>query len=208
MSNEEKAKLDNIAHLQNICEKTKHEGHLPKPISIDNNNNNDNNTNSAICSGMNIRRERTRREKIEMEMKKWSKKVENQKSAIINSNNANSHIVIDDINTCQNNATINSGDANDTGYDVVKLDEYKKNTHVKGDNSATALKHNANEDDVSNTNNNITNSANSSSNNATQTFICYICQRKFPSEEKLKLHESMSELHKANLEKQRKETLS
>lgn len=34
-------------------------------------------------------------------------------------------------------------------------------------------------------------------------FICYICQRKFPTEEKLKIHESMSELHKQNLEKQK-----
>lgn len=31
-------------------------------------------------------------------------------------------------------------------------------------------------------------------------FICYLCERKFPSLEKLKLHEMMSELHKKNLE--------
>ena len=37
------------------------------------------------------------------------------------------------------------------------------------------------------------------------SFICYICQRKFPSEEKLKLHEMKSELHKKNIEKQRQE---
>jgi hypothetical protein len=157
---------------------------------------------------MNIRREKTRREKIEMEIKKWNKKVENQKSGIININNSgissNHHIVIDDINSCQNNVTMNNNNHHsDMGYDVVKLDEYKKDSNnVKGENNnsnsnTTILKHNVNED-----------YNNNNSNNITQTFICYICQRKFPSEEKLKLHESMSELHKANLEKQKKETLS
>ena len=212
MSNEDKAKLDNIAQLQNICEQTKQEGHVVvKSVINENNNNNDNNT---ICNGMNIRREKTRREKIEMEIKKWNKKVENQKSGIININNNNSgisnssnhHIVIDDINSCQNNVTMNNNNNHhsDMGYDVVKLDEYKKDSNnVKGENNnsnsnnTTTLKHNVNED-----------YNNNNSNNITQTFICYICQRKFPSEEKLKLHESMSELHKANLEKQKKETLS
>lgn len=28
------------------------------------------------------------------------------------------------------------------------------------------------------------------------TFYCYVCSRKFPSEEKLRMHESMSALHK------------
>ena len=195
MSNEDKAKLDNIAQLQNICEQTKHEGHVVTKSIINDNND----SNNAMCNGMNIRREKTRREKIEMEIKKWNKKIENQKSCIINNNS----IVIDDISSCQNHVTINNN--NDTCYDVVKLDEYKKDiTNVKGDNNnnnggTTLLKHNVNEDDNNN---------NNSSNNTTQTFICYICQRKFPSEEKLKLHESMSELHKANLEKQKKETLS
>ena len=207
MSNEDKAKLDNIAQLQNICEQTKQEGHVVVKSVI-----NENNDNNAICNGMNIRREKTRREKIEMEIKKWNKKVENQKSGIININNnnnnngisSNHHIVIDDINSCQNNITMNNNNS-DMGYDVVKLDEYKKDSNnVKGENNnsnsnnnTTILKHNVNED-----------YNNSSNNNITQTFICYICQRKFPSEEKLKLHESMSELHKANLEKQKKETLS
>lgn len=35
------------------------------------------------------------------------------------------------------------------------------------------------------------------------SYICYLCQRKFPSEEKLKFHEMKSELHKQNLEKQK-----
>lgn len=29
-----------------------------------------------------------------------------------------------------------------------------------------------------------------------QDFICEVCQRKFPSEEKLKIHENLSGLHK------------
>ena len=209
MSNEDKAKLDNIAQLQNICEQTKQEGHVVIKSVINENSNNNNNDNNAICNGMNIRREKTRREKIEMEIKKWNKKVENQKSGIINNSGISSshHIVIDDINSCQNNVTMNNNNNSDMGYDVVQLDEYKKDSgNVKGNdnnnssnNNTTILKHNLNED---------YNIINSNSNNITQTFICYICQRKFPSEEKLKLHESMSELHKANLEKQKKETLS
>jgi hypothetical protein len=153
---------------------------------------------------MNIRREKTRRERIEMEIKKWNKKVESQKCGIININNNNnssnvSRGVID------NNVSVsNNNNDSEVCYDVVKLDEYKKDSNnIKGENNnnnsnsnnnTTILKHNVNED--------------YNNNNITQTFICYICQRKFPSEEKLKLHESMSELHKANLEKQKKETLS
>ena len=37
---------------------------------------------------------------------------------------------------------------------------------------------------------------NTLANNEIREIICIICQRKFPSEEKLKMHENMSTLHK------------
>ena len=37
-----------------------------------------------------------------------------------------------------------------------------------------------------------------------QKFICLLCKRKFPTQEALKKHEKLSELHKNNLEKQKK----
>ena len=67
LTNEEKEKLNNIAMLQNMCEKSKEkEVEVPK-VTITNN--------QSSNQKMNIRREPTQREKIEMEMKKWSKQV-------------------------------------------------------------------------------------------------------------------------------------
>ena len=37
-----------------------------------------------------------------------------------------------------------------------------------------------------------------------RAWICYLCQRKFGSEEMLKKHGQLSKLHKDNLEKERK----
>ena len=37
-----------------------------------------------------------------------------------------------------------------------------------------------------------------------KAWICHLCQRKFQTEEMLKKHETLSNLHKQNLEKKRK----
>lgn len=69
---------------------------------------------------------------------------------------------------------------------------------------------NSNNTNINNSNNIINNnnmSINNNNNNVPNpsaintTFICYICQRKFLTEEKLKNHEKLSELHKKNLAK-------
>lgn len=69
LTNEEKEKFKNITMLQNLCDKSRG-NEVPQPVV--NLVNND----PVVKEGqMNIRRELTKREKIEMEMKKWSKQV-------------------------------------------------------------------------------------------------------------------------------------
>lgn len=63
MSNEEKRKLDNITMLQNKGKLDKNEDKRKNVVCISN------------VEDVSIRREKTQREKIEDEMKKWTKKV-------------------------------------------------------------------------------------------------------------------------------------
>ena len=69
LTNEEKEKFKNITMLQNLCDKSRG-NEVPQPVV------NQVNNDPVVKEGqMNIRREPTKREKIEMEMKKWSKQV-------------------------------------------------------------------------------------------------------------------------------------
>lgn len=143
--------------LQNLCEKSKEkEIEVPKVTMTNKDYSN---------QKMNIRREPTQREKIEMEMKKWSKQVYIQLfyQQVEKKKNIQHQI----------NEVVN--------VDIIQKEEYDKVIPIESFEPEKEKK----EENVS--------------------FICYICQRKFPNEEKLKLHEMKSELHKKNLEKQKQQ---
>ena len=82
-------------------------------------------------------------------------------------------------NTEEENANEDNNDYNEqfdlSKYNVVSMDNINKN------------KKEENED--------------KNNNNENKEAICLICQRKFASLDKLKLHEKLSELHRQNLEK-------
>ena len=78
-------------------------------------------------------------------------------------------------------------------YNVISLDNMK-NEESNANNDIS--NNNDNDTGKKNEDNNISNS-----NIISKEFICMICQRKFASEEKLALHEKLSDLHRQNLNK-------
>ena len=140
--------------------------------------------------------QRDKKKKLEKKMNDWAHKqekiserqIKQYEKRNISNNNDNDKNSNNDDNEDDNEDNNNYNEEFDISkYNVISLD------NMKNDES------NDNNNNISNNNNDDT--ENNSKSNVNNEIICMICQRKFASEEKLALHEKLSELHKQNLNK-------
>ena len=187
LDQEQKQKMEKIFNLQNSIEASK-EKQEERITSYDNylNNNMKNKTEELKMKKFLIqKKQRDKKKKLEKKMNDWI----HQKEKIIKEQNKeyekNKLNKESEDNTLEENEL--DDDINNTNNDYNEKFDISKYNVVSMDN----MKQDNNEEE--NRNKDI------EENN--KEAICLICQRKFASVEKLKLHEKLSELHQQNLAK-------
>ena len=186
LDQEQKQKMEKIFNLQNSIEASK-EKQEERITSYDNylNNNMKSKTEELKMKKLMIqKKQRDKKKKLEKKMNDWihqqekiteeqNKEYEKNKLNKESENNTEEENELDDENN-------NNNDYNEkfdiSKYNVVSMD------NMKQDNNNNEENRNKDIDD-------------------NKEAICLICQRKFASIEKLKLHEKLSELHQQNLAK-------
>ena len=195
MTNEEKKRLDNIAQLQSKVELNQNKGREKEEYENLIKKQNEFN-NKTIKKDSNIKREITTREKAEMEMKKWAKTAKNKPNNL----NKTSINIKRDIKPYQFENNENEMDKYDN---VVSMDMMDDNKGKKINNYNIFLDKNKKSKDSKENNEIINSNVTQNTNDNNKNYICLLCQRKFANEEKLKIHEQMSQIHKENLLKQK-----
>ena len=196
LNSEQKEKLEKILNLQNNIEASK-EKQEERISSYDDYLSNkfeeEKMKKMMLIKKQKDKDQRDKKKKLEKKMNDWAHKQEkiserqikqSEKSNISNNNDKNNNNDDNEEDNEDNNDYNEEFDI--SKYNVISLDNMKN--------------------DESNDNNNISNNnnedtENNSKSNVNNEIICMICQRKFASEEKLALHEKLSELHKQNLNK-------
>ena len=195
MTNEEKKRLDNIAQLQSKVELNQNKGREKEEYENLIKKQNEFN-NKTIKKDSNIKREITTREKAEMEMKKWAKTAKNKPNNL----NKTSINIKRDIKPYQFENNENEMDKYDN---VISMDMMDNNKGKKINNYNIFLDKNKKSKDSKENNEIINSNVTQNTNDNNKNYICLLCQRKFINEEKLKIHEQMSQIHKENLLKQK-----
>ena len=187
LDQEQKQKMEKIFNLQNSIEASK-EKQEERITSYDNylNNNMKNKTEELKMKKLLIqKKQRDKKKKLEKKMNDWihqQEKITEEQNKEYEKNKLNKE---SEDNTLEENEL--DDDINNTNNDYNEKFDLSKYNVVSLDN----MKQDNNEEE--NRNKDI------EENN--KEAICLICQRKFASVEKLKLHEKLSELHQQNLAK-------
>lgn len=187
LDQEQKQKMEKIFNLQNSIEASK-EKQEERITSYDNylNNNMKNKTEELKMKKLLIqKKQRDKKKKLEKKMNDWihqQEKITEEQNKEYEKNKLNKE---SEDNTLEENEL--DDDINNTNNDYNEKFDISKYNVVSMDN----MKQDNNEEE--NRNKDI------EENN--KEAICLICQRKFASVEKLKLHEKLSELHQQNLAK-------
>ena len=187
LDQEQKQKMEKIFNLQNSIEASK-EKQEERITSYDNylNNNMKNKTEELKIKKLLIqKKQRDKKKKLEKKMNDWIHQQEKITEEQNKENEKNKLNKESEDNTLEENE-LDDG-INNTNNDYNEKFDISKYNVVSMDN----MKQDNNEEE--NRNKDI------EENN--KEAICLICQRKFASVEKLKLHEKLSELHQQNLAK-------
>ena len=179
LDQEQKQKMEKIFNLQNSIEASK-EKQEERITSYDNylNTNMKNKTEELKMKKLLIqKKQRDKKKKLEKKMNDWVHQQEEQNKEIQrNQENENKQSEKDTEEENENDD--NNNDYNEifdvSKYNVVSMDNINKDNNVEKEDKNIEENKGA---------------------------ICIICQRKFASLEKLKIHEKLSELHRQNLEK-------
>ena len=179
LDQEQKQKMEKIFNLQNSIEASK-EKQEERITSYDNylNTNMKNKTEELKMKKLLIqKKQRDKKKKLEKKMNDWVHQQEEQNKEIQrNQENENKQSEKDTEEENENDD--NNNDYNEifdvSKYNVVSMDNINKDNNVEKEDKNIEENKEA---------------------------ICIICQRKFASLEKLKIHEKLSELHRQNLEK-------
>jgi len=184
LDNKQKEKMEKIFNLQNSIEASK-EKQEERISSLDDyliNNKNNKVEEEIKMKKMMVLKKQKDKKKLEKKMNDWIHKQEKISEENLKNFNSNKNKNDNDNEEPQEDNNNNYNEQFDVSkYNVVSLD------NLTNDNNEKEKEQNEKKDNINN--------------NETKDIICEICRRKFPSLEKLALHEKMSELHKRNLNK-------
>ena len=180
LDQEQKQKMEKIFNLQNSIEASK-EKQEERITSYDNylNTNMKNKTEELKMKKLLIqKKQRDKKKKLEKKMNDWVHQQEEQNKELERNQENENKQSEKDTEEENENEDNNNNDYNElfdvSKYNVVSMENINKdNKEEKEDKNIEENKE----------------------------AICIICQRKFASFEKLKIHEKLSELHRQNLEK-------
>ena len=189
LDKEQKQKMEKIFNLQNSIEASK-EKQEERITSYDNylNNNMKNKTEELKLKKLMIqKKQRDKKKKLEKKMNDWihqQEKITEEQNKEYEKNKTNKSSEND---TEENNEIPEENNNNDyneqfdiSKYNVVSMDNMKQDNNNNNEEKNYSINIEENKD---------------------KEAICLICQRKFASIEKLRLHEKLSELHQQNLAK-------
>ena len=189
LDKEQKQKMEKIFNLQNSIEASK-EKQEERITSYDNylNNNMKNKTEELKMKKLMIqKKQRDKKKKLEKKMNDWihqQEKITEEQNKEYEKNKTNKSSEND---TEENNEIPEENNNNDyneqfdiSKYNVVSMDNMKQDNNNNNEEKNYSINYEENKD---------------------KEAICLICQRKFASIEKLRLHEKLSELHQQNLSK-------
>ena len=179
LDNEQKQKMEKIFNLQNSIEasKEKQEERITSYDNYLNNNMNNKTEELKMKKLMILKKKKDKKKKMEKKMNDWMNQQNKEFEKNLEKENEDKQSENNNEEENENNEdnNYNYNEQFDVSkYNVVSMDNLDKNN--KEENEIEIKEEN-------------------------KEAICLICQRKFASFDKLKLHEKLSELHRQNLEK-------